>query len=27
MEAAGIRVAKTPAEIGDTVVAAMGVKV
>src|SRR5579871_5617330 len=27
MEAAGIRVAKSPADIGDTVVAAMGVKV
>jgi len=27
MEAAGIRVAKSPAEIGDTVLAAMGVKV
>jgi succinyl-CoA synthetase alpha subunit len=27
MEAAGIRIAKSPAEIGDTVVAAMGVKV
>jgi succinyl-CoA synthetase alpha subunit len=27
MEAAGIRVAKSPAEIGETVVAAMGVKV
>jgi hypothetical protein len=25
MEAAGIRVAKSPAEIGETVVAAMGV--
>jgi succinyl-CoA synthetase alpha subunit len=27
LEAAGIRVAKSPADIGDTVVAAMGVKV
>jgi succinyl-CoA synthetase alpha subunit len=27
MEAAGIRVARSPADIGETVVAAMGVKV